>query len=251
MNAQPAVSARDPRVLRAAELLRRDSPEPAVALDGPELIDAALAEGLVLEFVLAAEPEEWLIRTEAPVAAASPDALRALGALGQPADVVAVAALPAPPLPGLPADAIVLADVGDAGNVGSILRSAAAFGAPRAILSGACADPWSRRALRAAVGASLRPGLVARAASLAEIAAWDGRAPLAAALPRGGVEPHLLPEGTAIVVGGERHGLSPADRALCDLAVTIPATGFESLNVAAAAAVLLAPRPLGTRARRP
>jgi TrmH family RNA methyltransferase len=134
---------------------------------------------------------------------------------------------------------VVLAGVGDAGNVGSILRSAAALGAPRAVLAGACADPWSRRALRAAMGASLRPGLVARAGSLAEVAAWPGRPPLAAAVPAGGVAPAALAPGTAIVLGAEREGLSAAERALCEHAVTIDAPGFESLNVAAAAAILL------------
>jgi TrmH family RNA methyltransferase len=238
MSSPPATSARDPRVARAVALLREPR-DGLVALDGPELVEAALDEGLAFEEVLAAEPEAWS-HIGASVAAASPDALRALGALGQPARVVAVARLPQPPAPGLPAGAIVLAGVTDAGNVGSILRSAAAFGAPRAVLAGGCANPWSRRALRAAMGASLRPGLVAHAASLAEVAGWPGRPALAAAVPRGGAAPDELPPGAAVVLGGERAGLNPGERALCELAVTIPAPGFESLNVAAAAAVLLA-----------
>jgi TrmH family RNA methyltransferase len=240
MAPSPALSARDPRVVRAAGLLRAPGTGGLVALDGPELVEAALAEGLAVEELLAADPGAWAGRAGgAPVAAAGPDALRALGALGQPATVVAVVRLPAPPPAGLPAGAVVLAGVGDAGNVGSILRSAAALGAPRAVLAGACADPWSRRALRAAMGASLRRGLVARAGSLAEVAAWPGRPPLAAAVAAGGVAAAALPPGTAIVLGAEREGLSAAERALCEHAVTIDAPGFESLNVAAAAAILL------------
>ncbi|MFL5844543.1 MAG: TrmH family RNA methyltransferase [Solirubrobacteraceae bacterium] len=231
----PAVSARDPRVLRAAALLR--APAEAICLDGPELIDAAIDEGLAIEFILAADPSRW------PGAVpASADALRALGALGQPATAVAVAARPRP---GDPADAVlVLAGVSDAGNVGSILRTAAALGGqtdrrgtsdrPTVAITPTTADPMSRRALRAAAGASLRAGLIAPVTNLAEIPR-----PLAAAVPRGGAAPDALEPGTTIVLGNERDGLTPEDLAACGHTVTIPAAGFESLNVAAAAAILL------------
>lgn len=233
-----AASARDPRVVRAAALLRE--PGDDVCLDGPELVEAALAEGLTLEYVLAADPGAWE-HTGAPVAAASPDALRALGALGQPATVVAVAERPPP---GRAEDArLVLADIADAGNVGSIVRTFAALGwqtrptdeecSPTVAVVGATADPMSRRALRASAGAALRPGLLARAE-------WhDLPHPLVAAVPRGGDAPHTLPHDAVIVLGNERDGLRPDQLARCDGAVTIPAPGFESLNVAAAAAILI------------
>ena len=229
-----AVSARDPRVLRAAALLRE--PGDAICLDGPELVEAALAEGLELEFVLAADPARW------PGAAlASPDALRALGALGQPAEVVAVTRRPPP---GRPQGAtLVLAGVTDAGNVGSILRTAAALGrqtrpsdafsGPTVALLGDCADPMSRRALRAAAGASLRAGLIANITNLDQIPR-----PLVAAVPRGGGDPSETPW-SALLLGNEREGLPDALVDQCDARVTIPAAGFESLNVAAAAAILL------------
>jgi tRNA G18 (ribose-2'-O)-methylase SpoU len=57
-------------------------------------------------------------------------------------------------------------------------------------------------------------------------------------VPRGGEHPDDLPAGVAIVLGGEAAGLDAGALALCDLAVTVPAPGFESLNVAAAAAIL-------------
>lgn len=235
---EAAVSARDPRVLRAAALLRE--PGDALTLDGPELIEAAVAEGLPLELILARDPEPWT--RLAPTAAASPDALRALGALGQPAEVVAIAARPRP---GRAEDArLVLASVRDAGNVGSILRTAVALGGekhptgtkggPTLAVQGTTADPFSRRALRASAGAALRAGLVADVANLHDIPH-----PLAAAVPRGGIAPAALPPEAVVVLGNERDGLSPAERAACEFAVTIEADGFESLNVAAAAAILL------------
>ncbi len=137
----------------------------------------------------------------------------------------------------------MLCGVGDAGNVGSIVRSAAAFGAPRVVLAGTCADPFSRRALRASMGAVLR-----RASSRAPRCSTTSphspaRASLAAAVPRGGVAPEALPPGAVVVLGPERDGLSSRERSLCEHAVTVDAPGFESLNVAAAAAILLHARP--------
>jgi tRNA C32,U32 (ribose-2'-O)-methylase TrmJ len=74
--------------------------------------------------------------------------------------------------------------------------------------------------------------------SFASLAALSARPPLAAAVPGGGVPPSELPAGVAVALGSEEEGLSEDDRRRCDLAVTIPAHGFESLNVAAAAAIL-------------
>jgi TrmH family RNA methyltransferase len=249
-----ATAARDPRIVRAARLLRDEGArreEGAFVLDGEDLLAEALQAGVVVETVFEREPATWRSRLPAGVehVVASPDALRALAALGQPPRVAAVCRTPAPPDGPLPAGAVVLAGVTGAGNVGSIARTAAALGLPRVELTAGCADPWSRRALRSALGASFAPGLVRTGRTLAAVAAESGRPPLAAAVPRGGEEPAALPAEVAVVLGSERDGLTPGEVALCDLAVTIPAAGFESLNVAAAAAilgwVLAAPRTRG------
>lgn len=217
-------SARDPRIVRAARLLRDERArreEGAFVVDDPELLAAARAEGIEVEWVLEARD-------------ASPDALRALALAGQPPEVVAVCRRPPAPNGPLSPRSLVLARVSDAGNVGSIVRTAAAFGLPRVALTEGCADPFSRRALRAAKGTTFRRGLVAEGATLG-----PGLAVLlAAAVPHGGVHPAELPPQASVVLGSERGGLSEAERARCDLAVTIPAPGFESLNVAAAAAIL-------------
>jgi TrmH family RNA methyltransferase len=226
---EPAVSARDPRVAHAVALLRE--PGDRLALDGPELIEAALAEGLAIDLVLAADPAAWE-HTGAPVIPAAPDALRSLGALGQPAEVVAIVHRPPP---GDPAGAVlVLANITNAGNVGDICRSTAAFGSPTLAITRTTADPFSRKALRASMGATLRPSLVAAVETLHDIPG-----PLAAAVPRGGLAPAEIGPEVKIVLGNERTGLTDAELALCTHRVTIPALGFESLNVAAAAAILL------------
>jgi RNA methyltransferase, TrmH family len=214
-------SARDPRIVRAARLLRDERArreEGAFVVDDAALLREAVAEGIEVEWALDAR-------------AASPDALRALAFAGQPPEVVAICRRPDAPSGPLPPRSLVLARVTGAGNVGSIVRTAAAFGLPRVALTEGCADPFSRRALRAAKGATFRRGLVAERTRLAG-------GPLAAAVPHGGVHPSQLPPEASVVLGSERDGLSDAELARCDLAVTIPAAGFESLNVAAAAAIL-------------
>ena len=205
--------------MRAAKLLRE--PEGgAFAIDGEELVAEARAAGIEVEYVLG----------EGGVPA-SADALRALGVLGQAPKVVAVCRTPPEPAGPIPPRSLVLARVGDAGNVGSIIRTAAALELPRVTLTRGSADPWSRKALRASMGAAFRPGLVATGRSL------EG-ATLAAAVPRGGLQPGELPPDAAVVLGAEGEGLSKEELGRCALTVTIPASGFESLNVAAAAAIL-------------
>ena len=217
-----ATSARDLRVVRAARLLRDEAArqqEGAFVVDDAELLDAAVAAGVDVEYVLGAGGT-----------AASPDAMRALATVGQPPEVVAVCRRPARPSGPLPSRSLVLARVTGPGNVGSIVRTAAAFGLPRVALTAGCADPWSRRALRAAKGATFTIPIATEQPLAGEL--------LAAAVPRGGVHPRELPAEASIVLGSEAGGLSAEELARCDLAVTIPAPGFESLNVAAAAAIL-------------
>ncbi|HEX8122907.1 MAG TPA: TrmH family RNA methyltransferase [Solirubrobacteraceae bacterium] len=231
---RPATSARDPRVVRAARLLRDADArreEGAFVVDEPALLEEALDAGIDVEWVLGEWDGGGRAGGAPEVAAASADALRAVAAVGQPPSVVAICRIPPAPPPALPPRSLVLAHVADDGNVGSIVRTAAAFGLPRVALTPGCADPWSRRALRAARGATFRRGLVAEGARLE-----GGR--LFAAVPRGGVDPRELPEDACVVLGSERDGLRDDEREACVGAVSIPAPHFESLNVAAAAAIL-------------
>jgi TrmH family RNA methyltransferase len=151
------------------------------------------------------------------------------------------------PLGGLDAVAptgtvVVLDELRDPGNVGTIIRSATAFGATAVILTGHSVDPFNPKALRASAGACFRLPVIADVA-LQEVAQWfKGHGTLVGTVVNGGNDPHdaLTGEAVALVLGSESHGLSDAALALCDRVVTIamlPST--ESLNVAVAASVLL------------
>ena len=162
-----------------------------------------------------------------------------------PADVamLAVVATPRPALPA-PADfCLLLEDVQDPGNVGSVIRTAAAAGVAQVLLSKHCAFAWSPKVLRAAQGAHFLTTIVEDV----DLVAWakafgasGGRtfaAVVDAATP---IYDARLCGRVAIVIGSEGQGVSQALRDAADDAVTIPmASGNESLNAAAATAVVL------------
>lgn len=129
------------------------------------------------------------------------------------------------------------------GNLGGLLRSAAAAGATGAYLTAGTADPFSWKALRGSMGAAFRLPLI-RGLTAAEVLARLGRRGLAtlALDPRGGSPyPEADMRGPlALLLGGEGAGLPEEAAAGATLRVRIPmARGVESLNVAAAAAVVL------------
>ena len=127
---------------------------------------------------------------------------------------------------------VVVDRVQDPGNVGAICRTAAAAGAPALVLLEGSADPFGAKAVRASAGNVFR--LTVAQATWSDLAALDGYGASAA----GGVPLEQSPIENAgmIVLGSEAHGLSRADLKL----VTIPLShGVESLNVAAAAALIL------------
>ncbi|HTD45781.1 MAG TPA: RNA methyltransferase [bacterium] len=136
----------------------------------------------------------------------------------------------------------VLDGVQDPGNVGAILRTAAAAGATGAIVVGATADPFGPKAIRASAGAVFRLPVRSfpNAAEAAE-ALHTRRVRMLIADPRGD---HLDSQVSyarplALVLGSEAHGASPTWTRR-GVRVRIPmAQGAESLNVAAAAAILL------------
>ena len=138
---------------------------------------------------------------------------------------------------------LLLEDVQDPGNVGSIIRTAAAAGVDQVLLSPRCAFAWSPKVLRAGQGAHFLTTLVEDV----DLHAWSrtfralgGRIAatvVADAMPLYRAD---LRGRFAIAIGSEGHGLSDALLGQADERIAIPmAPGSESLNAAAAAAVVL------------
>lgn len=149
--------------------------------------------------------------------------------------------------------ALLLEDIQDPGNLGSILRSAAAAGCDAVILSAGCADAWSPKVLRAAMGGHFALHIHERQELLSVAKAFCEQ-------PQRG-SPAYSTAGTlfatslqakhslfdcdlrgnvAFLVGNEGAGLSAQLSNLATRKITIPMHGrVESLNVAAAAAICL------------
>ncbi len=127
---------------------------------------------------------------------------------------------------------VVLDGVQDPGNVGAICRTAAAAGAPALVALSGSADPYGAKAVRASAGNVFR--LTVARADWSDLAGLDGYGAAAS----GGVPLSDAPIENAgmIVLGSEAHGLSRSDLKLVTVQLS---DGVESLNVAAAAALIL------------
>jgi TrmH family RNA methyltransferase len=133
---------------------------------------------------------------------------------------------------------VYLHGVGDPGNVGTILRSAQAFGASCVVLGPGCADPHSPKSVRASMGAVFSVAL-ARVREPGELP--GERVALvadAAEVLRGPGEPDAPAAPLTLLVGAEREGLPPEVLACCERSARIPIAS-ESLNAAMAATVAL------------
>jgi TrmH family RNA methyltransferase len=195
---------------------------------------------------------DLLDRVAGAQVAMAPELLHELGGKDDESPhLVAVVGLPEDRLDRIPVGPDLLVIVFDRpttpGNIGTLIRSADAFGASGVIVTGHAADPYDPKAVRASTG-SLFAVPVVRVASHHEVVQWvDG---LRGHLPVEivGTDEHgevAAADGDftgprLVLIGNETHGLSSAWRRACDRTVRIPITGAaSSLNAAAAGTVIL------------
>ncbi len=141
-------------------------------------------------------------------------------------------------------DKLVLLDrVQDPGNVGTVIRTAYAFGFG-VILSPGCANPWSAKTLMSTAGA-FRSCYIEQTDDPSETVSRlksDGFTVFATALDSTAIPPEEIKtrEKRAVIIGSEGQGVSPAVLAAADRTVYIPMQNpINSLNAASAASIMI------------
>ena len=234
------------RTLRAALAGRGE--DGVIAVESPHLLrEALLAPGVEMLAAFAREDRVALL-DDVPDAVErlvlSRDVFASVAATEQSQGVAALVARPELRfLPRAGQLLLLLDEVQDPGNVGTLVRSAEAFGAAAVLVTSGTADVWNGKALRASAGAVFRMPVVR----------WDE--PLLSAL--GKLESRLLAAvadasvatavtdidlsgGCVLAVGNEGRGVSPELLAVANGHVALPMLGrTESLNVAVAGSILL------------
>jgi TrmH family RNA methyltransferase len=247
-----------------------------IGVEGPKLVEDALRSGLEAEALLVSEageaselerilraagesvagiPRSRVLRTTDKLFAsvAGTEAPQGVAALFRQRvwefdDVVRGASAADGSLRGDPALVVVMAAVQDPGNVGTIVRSAEAFGATGVVTTRGSADAWSPKALRASAGSGLRvpvlrgmaiPVLLAqlRVAGIKIVAASSDSGAVSGARADAAAD---LRGAVAIFIGNEGAGLPREIENVADARVSIAmAAGVESLNAGVAASVVL------------
>ena len=216
-----------------------------------ELLRSSLdVRGVLATPALAAAPRgaallEAAERRGAPVTTVDEAAFASAADTDAPQGVLAVGVVPPRALADLPTPAgarlLALDALQDPGNVGTILRTAAAFGVVGTVALPGTVDLWNAKVVRSAMGTLFRhPTVSSTVADLAaflaarDVPLWGADmygAPLGA---------HAAPARLALAVGNEGAGLSAELRARAERLVAIPiAADVESLNAAVAAGILL------------
>lgn len=243
------IQSRDNALVKDLRRLAQDSTayrkQERVWIEGDHLCRAALARGVRPSIAVFAEsfwPQaEFDYGHRADKTIVMADALMAdISGLESPAPMAFVMALAASATrlrPGVPT--VVLDRLQDAGNVGSILRSASAFGFAQVVALKGTAALWSAKVLRAGMGAHFALHLV-EGATVQEVDALG--LPLLATSSHEGSYLHqaVLPWPCGWVMGHEGQGVGPElqSRAALHIRIAQPG-GEESLNVGAAAAICL------------
>jgi len=251
------ISSRQNAIVARYRAVAHGDVEGLLLLDGAHLVQDALAAGVAIEHaaidVGAAERGD-IMRLAAALHAmgvetvtATAPVMGAISPVRSPTGIVAIALRPERDIDEFytgPAPLVVIAnDIQDPGNLGAIVRVAEAGGASSVLATGACADPFSWKALRGSMGSALRfPVDRVDNAGRAVAEARKRGCRIVATVPRDGrsLFDANLRGATAVLIGGEGPGLPDALVASADERITIPMQEpVESLNAAVTAALVV------------
>jgi TrmH family RNA methyltransferase len=222
-----------------------------IAIEGLHLVQEAVKSGLNLDTVFLQEGNEELLQRfpsgDAEVLILTEDVFLSAAMTEHPQGVAALVEAPQftvqamfPSAPGPAPLVVIAAGLQDPGNLGTLVRSAEAFGATGMILLPGTVSLWNAKTLRASSGSAFRLPVLALTAEAAFTALRDHRVRTLAAVARDGDSEADLRGPSALLIGNEGSGLPEAWIAQADARVTIPFTGaVESLNAAIAGSVLL------------
>jgi TrmH family RNA methyltransferase len=218
-----------------------------IAIEGLHLVEEAAKSGLTLHTVFVRSGNEGLLEHlavggaevlivpgEVFASAVVTEHPQGIAALVEAPEFTVQAMLRGTPL------LVIAAGLQDPGNLGTLVRSAEAFGATGMILLPGTVSLWNAKALRASSGSAFRLPVVALAADDAFAALRAQGVQVFAAVARDGAREADLRGPSALLLGNEGAGLPDAWIARADARVTIPYPGaVESLNAAVAGSVLL------------
>ncbi len=252
------LTSRENRWLKKFRAALKGSPDDAcIAVEGVHLVQEALRSGLAIEAVLVSSAGERHLGKLSPRLTRAIQLLRTSDRLFDSVTGTetpqGIAALVRPKefsfddlLQGGTPLVVVMVGVQDPGNVGTIVRSAEAFGATGAVATRGTAQPFSPKALRGSAGSALRLPLVSGIAPTVILAQLRVAGLQIFAASSSGTEGAVLPSAVdlksscALLIGNEGAGLPPDIERAADRLVRIPlAAPVDSLNAAVAAAVLL------------
>jgi TrmH family RNA methyltransferase len=245
----------NPLVKRFRDAARQGRLGETVLLDGPHLLDEALASRVQLEVVAfsQASVDRYPVLVDASIQSGArvitvPGALLdTISPVREASGVVALGRMePADPLRAIatspPQLILSLESVQDPGNVGAIVRTAEACGGTAVLVGDGCADPFGWKALRGSMGSTFRLPVASVDTQTSAKAVRAAGLRIFAAVPRGGTALRLadLTCPVAVLLGGEGSGLSRAAVETADDVLTIEMRSpVESLNVSVAAALIL------------
>ena len=254
MRSENITSSSNRRIQRLKALMRR-SPldgEALAVVEGPKLVREACDSGLEVEEILVASSklaafreEDWSETAGPKLCGVSDKLFHSLSDTVTSQGILAVVRIPAASLDSLLTGEpllLVANQVQDPGNLGTLIRSAEAFGASALLLTTRTVSPLNPKAVRASAGSLFRlpiAGPLAPASLAARLR--RSRIRLMAAVPDGTTDFRKADYrgGLALVVGSEGGGIPPGLGAF-DAEIRVPtAKGVDSLNVAAAAAIVL------------
>jgi TrmH family RNA methyltransferase len=236
-------------LLKLATSARQRGKSDQALLDGTHLLAAYLEVGMLPQHVLVneaalqdAEVISLLGRLgAAPVTQLNVKLLAELSELKTPPGILALIDIPPPTVP-IPDSnfALLLEDIQDPGNLGSILRSAAAAGCDAVYLSVGCADAWSPKVLRAAMGGHFALNIYERKDLPAVAQSFEGTLLATSLQATCSLYDNNMSGNIAFIIGNEGAGLSDTLMGHATQVISIPMQStVESLNAAAATAICL------------